>query len=213
MIAINMFDNPDEFIPTRKSLLSRLKNLDDQDSWADFFNTYWKLIYGVARRAGLADADAQEVVQQTVIEFANKMQEFKYDATKSFKAFLLTMTRWRIIDQLRKHQRAEARAPLPSDTTHGASAMEAIPDPAGPELEDIWDEEWEKNIWDAAIEKVKQQVNAKQYQIFDLYVMKEWPVQKVAHTLGISIARVYLAKHRIGRLIQKEVRILREKES
>jgi RNA polymerase sigma-70 factor (ECF subfamily) len=207
-----MFDSPDEFIPTRKSLLSRLRNLEDEESWADFFNTYWKLIYGVARRAGLADVDAQEVVQQTVIDVSRKMQEFKYDATKSFKAFLLTMTRWRILDQLRKHQRDEARAPLRRETTHGASAVEAIPDPAGPELESIWDEEWEKNIWDAAIERVKLGVNAKQYQIFDLYVMKEWPVQKVAHTLGVSIARVYLAKHRISRLIQKEVQSLRGKE-
>jgi RNA polymerase sigma-70 factor (ECF subfamily) len=55
------------FIATRWSLLSRLRNLDDQASWQDFFNTYWKLIYGVALKAGLNDAEAQDVVQETVL--------------------------------------------------------------------------------------------------------------------------------------------------
>ena len=39
--------HPDELIPTRRSLLSRLKDWDDQDSWKEFFDTYWKLVYGV----------------------------------------------------------------------------------------------------------------------------------------------------------------------
>ncbi|MBI4661895.1 MAG: sigma-70 family RNA polymerase sigma factor, partial [Verrucomicrobia bacterium] len=38
----------DDTIPTRLSLIERLKNWDDQTSWQDFFNTYWRLIYGVA---------------------------------------------------------------------------------------------------------------------------------------------------------------------
>ena len=56
-----------KFIPTRRSLLSRLKDWDNQDSWRDFFNTYWRLIYEFAAKAGLDDADAQDVVQETVI--------------------------------------------------------------------------------------------------------------------------------------------------
>src|SRR5467141_3250894 len=51
-----MSSNPDDTIPTRQSLLERLKNWEDQTSWQDFFNTYWKLIYGVARQAGFDGA-------------------------------------------------------------------------------------------------------------------------------------------------------------
>ena len=71
--------SPDELIPTRRSLLSRLEDWDDQESWREFFNTYWKLIYGVALRAGLSDAEAQDVVQDTVVAVARKMQDFRYD--------------------------------------------------------------------------------------------------------------------------------------
>ena len=56
-----------EFIPTRHSLLSRLKDWNDQESWRVFFDTYWKLIYHAAVKAGLSDAEAQDVVQDTVI--------------------------------------------------------------------------------------------------------------------------------------------------
>lgn len=38
----------EDFIPTRYSLLSRLQNWDDQDSWKEFFDIYWRLIYAVA---------------------------------------------------------------------------------------------------------------------------------------------------------------------
>src|SRR5688572_618544 len=40
-----MVPEVDEFIPTRQSLLSRLRDWDDRESWNDFFETYWKLIY------------------------------------------------------------------------------------------------------------------------------------------------------------------------
>jgi len=64
--------NDDEFIPTRRTLLSRLKNWNDQESWKEFFETYARLIYSVAAKAGLTDAEAQDVVQETVIIVARK---------------------------------------------------------------------------------------------------------------------------------------------
>jgi len=73
--------------PTRRSLLSRLRQWDDQESWQDFFSTYSKLIYGVALRAGLAEAEAEDIVQETVISVARQMPNFRYDpAQGSFKS-------------------------------------------------------------------------------------------------------------------------------
>src|SRR2546430_12075049 len=92
-------------LQTRWSLIGRLKDLDDQQSWQEFFDSHWKLIYSVALRAGLNDAEAQEVVQETVISVAKKMPEFKADPVAgSFKSWLLTLTRWRITDQLRRRK-------------------------------------------------------------------------------------------------------------
>ena len=201
--------NLENRIPTRRSLLSRLKNWDDQESWKDFFDTYWKLIYGVAIRAGLSDVEAQEVVQETVISVAKKMQEFKYDPQiGSFKGWLLHTTQWRITDQLRKRRGERGPVGGQFQTSTRTATVERIPDPAGFNLEAIWEEEWKSNVFSAAIDKVKRRVNARQYQIFDLYVIKQWPVQKVASTFGVNIGQVYLAKHRISALVKKEVQNL-----
>jgi len=196
-------------IPTRRSLLTRLKNWDDQEGWREFFDTYWNLIYGVALKAGLTDAEAQDVVQETVIAVAKKMQDFHYDpAIGRFKGWLLHTTRWKIADQFRKRLPADGPAAPGSETATGTARIERVADPQGPELEAVWEEEWERNLLDAARERVKRRVDDKQYQMFDLYVVKEWPVQKVANTLGVSTGRVYLAKHRVMALIRREIKHL-----
>ena len=102
-----MPDQPFDPIATRHSLLNRLKDWGDQTSWQDFFDTYWQLIYNVAIKAGLSDAEAQEVVQETVIAVSRKIGEFKADAEHgSFSAWLMQLTRWRIADQFRKRRKA-----------------------------------------------------------------------------------------------------------
>src|SRR5215472_6203923 len=100
-----MTRNPDELIRTRATLLLRLKNWQDQASWEQFFDTYWRLIYRFARKAELTDQEAQDVVQETMFAVAKHIPTFTYDPARgSFKGWLLNMARWRLIDQLRKRQ-------------------------------------------------------------------------------------------------------------
>jgi len=201
-----------ELIPTRQSLLSRLKDWNDQEGWKVFFDTYWRLIYNAAIKAGLTDAEAQDVVQETVISVLKSIPNFEYDAKKgSFKNWLLRLTGWRITDQLRKRQRGiESRKREPG-TSKRTATVERVIDPVGLKLEATWDNEWEKNLVEAAIERVKKKVDPKHYQIFDLYAMKSWPVSKVARTLKVNSGKVYLIKHRISQLIKKEIVHLRTK--
>jgi RNA polymerase sigma factor (sigma-70 family) len=201
-----------ELLPTRQSLLSRLKDWNDQESWRAFFDAYWRLIYNAAIKAGLTDAEAQDVVQETLISVMKGMPNFQYDAEKgSFKGWLLSLTKWRITDQFRKRQRGIAHQRCGSPASDETATVERLPGPSGSELEAVWDEEWERNLVGAAIERVKRKVDPKQYQLFDLYVLKKWTVSKVAQTLSVNPGRVYLTKHRINQLIKKEIAYLRTK--
>jgi len=205
-------NEPSELIPTRRSLLSRLKNWDDQESWKAFFDTYWKLIYNAAIKSGLSDSEAQEVVQETVISVFKSMPKFRYDTEKgSFKGWLLRLTSWRVSDQLRKRQRDLKFRKNGSRTSTGTASIEQLADPSALVIENTWDEDWEKNLMEAAIDRVRRKVDARQYQAFDLYVFKEWPVSRVAHALKMNPGKVYLLKHRIGKLIKKELTYLRSK--
>ncbi|HEY5915210.1 MAG TPA: sigma-70 family RNA polymerase sigma factor, partial [Verrucomicrobiae bacterium] len=80
--------------------------------------------------------------------------------------------------------------------------------PAGAELESLWDGEWRATLLQKALERAKGQVKLKQWQIFDLYALKEWKPGEVARALGVSVGRVYLTKHRVGRLLKKAIRKL-----
>jgi RNA polymerase sigma factor (sigma-70 family) len=200
----------DELASTRASLIHRLKDWQDESSWRDFFNVYWKLIYGVARKAGLTDAEAQDVVQETLASVAKHMPSFKYDpGIGSFRAWLLNMTRWRIIGQFRKRQPVAERKPQ-HDTTARTDTIEAIPDPA-PDLDAVWQAEWETNLMNAAMENLRRRIDPQRLQIFDFYVNKEWSPEKVAERFGVSTDLVYQIKHRVTDAIRDEVRRL-EKE-
>ena len=221
---LRMAEHSTDTIRTRHSLLNRLKDLGDQASWQDFFDTYWRLIYNVAVKAGLTDTEAQEVVQETVIAVARKISEFKADpAHGSFSAWLMRLTRWRIADQFRQRGKAGVQASAclsgegtlkrerQPDDTGLTDTVDRIPDPDGVAFETMWGEEWERNLLAAALEQVKRQVSPKQYQMFDLHVLQNLSVQHAAHTLQVSTASVYMAKHRVGRLLKKAIKELQKK--
>jgi RNA polymerase sigma-70 factor (ECF subfamily) len=204
-----MAEKRNEFLPTRESLLRRLKSWDDQESWGDFFNTYWRLIYSAALKAGLNEAQAQDVVQDTIIVVAKKMKDFTYDrAMDSFKGWLLYLTRKRIALEYRRKERERITSDSAEPTDWTLEAKD-LPDPAGFDLQSVWEQEWERNLWEAAITRVKKEVNAKQFQMFDLYTIKEKSAQEVARQLNVPVAQVYLAKHRISSLLKKELTRLR----
>ena len=203
-------DNLERFLPTRQSLLERLKRWDDQESWRDFFNTYWGMLYRTAARAGLSDAEAQDVVQDTIIMVAKKMESFRYDpAVDSFKGWLLYLTRKRIAMEYRKRERRGLQ--FHPDAAEPTAELDQIPDPGGLNLESVWEEEWARTMWTQAISKVKEKVALKQFQMFDLYVVKERPALEVAQALGVTVAQVYLAKHRVSGLVKQELGQLRGK--
>jgi RNA polymerase sigma-70 factor (ECF subfamily) len=200
-------------IPTRYSLLSRLQNRDDHESWKDFFDTYWRLIYSVAIRSGLTEPEAQDVVQETVITVARDIHKFKRDrALGSFKGWLRNTVHWRIADQFRK--RPGGRRGAATKTAEGSGGrtpdLMEIPDPANP-LEVLWQQEWEANLFKAALDRVKARVKEEHYQVFYLYVVKRWPVLKVSRVTGASLGKVYVIKHRVAALVRDEIRNL-EKE-
>ncbi len=196
---------------TRKSLIERLNNWEDQKTWNEFYQTYWRLVYSVATKQGLTREEAFDVVQETIIAIARQVQRGQYDPRAgSFKAWLLQMTRWRILDQFRARKRQPSLADQGDAYSEDNSGMilDRLSQEKDNQLEKIWDKEWKDNIFAAALERVKARVSPRQFQIFDCYVLKGWGVTKTASALGINAAQVYLAKHRVGNLVKKEVQAL-----
>src|SRR2546427_4819305 len=166
----------DEWLATRRSLLTRLRDAGDETGWQEFFETYWKLLYRVARKSGLTEAEAQDAVQETIITVAQQMPEFRYEPARcSFKGWLLLLTRQRIAHQFRKRNkpggeanRVHVGAPrhgsavggtAPVSAEAGPATVDLLPDVSDAGLETIWDEEWQQHLFSTALEQVKRQVS------------------------------------------------------
>lgn len=204
-------DSPDELAPTRRSLIERLRDLDDQPSWREFFDTYWKLLYGAAIKAGLSDQEAEDVVQETVIGVARKMPEFHYDPTVcSFKGWLMHVTRCRIADRFRRRRGQNVPFTMPAGPDTTADTALNLADPAANVLEEVWNEEWRKNIVDVAMERVRRHTNPEHYQIFHLHAVKGLGVRDVAKLTGASFPKVYVTYHRVAKRVKQEVRRLEQ---
>ncbi len=212
-------------IQTRPSLLNRLKTGDDSDSWQEFYRVYGKLVRDFAIQAGLNDTEADEVVQETAIAVARHLPEFRYDPKVCrFKTWLLNQTSWRIKDQLKKKRRqvgvqasacpqptvfpSTLKRELQRDETARTATVERVPDPAAINLDALFEAEWRKNLFTAALERVKTKFSLKQFQMFDLNVLNEWPAVDVARSLGVSLANVYVTKHRVAAALKKEMKRL-----
>ena len=189
---------------TRSTLLVRLKDLEDQEAWHDFFEAYWKLIFNFARKAGLNEADAEDVVQETVRAVARRMPEFEYNRRHgSFRSWLLTITRRRVTDLFRRAERRGGKSTItvePDELAEHASQQN--------DLEQLWNDEWAQWLSANALEQVKQKVSPRQYQLFYAYVIREWEVAAVMETFGASRDQVYQTKHRVGKVFDQIVREL-----
>ncbi len=207
-------------IQTRPSLLNRLRTGDDTESWQEFYRIYGKLVRDFAIQAGLTDTEADEVVQETAIAMARHLPDYRYDPKVCrFKTWLLNQTSWRIKDQLKKRQvgvlsrtlRPGETPALPSDDTARTTTINRVPDPGATNLDALFETEWRKNLLTAALEEVKRKFSLKQFQIFDLLVLKEWPAAEVARSLGVTLANVYVTRHRVAAAVKKQVKHLEKR--
>ena len=198
----------EDLIPTRETLLSRLRDLDDQGSWREFFETYWRLIFNVARKAGFSEAAAQDIVQETFVTLSRHMPEHRHKPEMgSFKTWLLHITRSRIIDALRRQHSKQGDQYIRREEPLGTSLLESISDEGGP-LDAIWNAEWHTHLLENALEYVKQHADARQFQMFHLHVVKNVPALQVARRLGVKLPEVYFAKYKISARLKKEIKRL-----
>lgn len=203
--------SPSELLPTRQSLLSRLRDWDDQESWRHFFDLYWKLLHGMARERGLNEQEAQEVVQETVIGVARSMPGFRYQPERcSFKSFLRHILEKKVADSYRRRERAARNIALDTDDSSALDPIDQLAAPRDEAPDALWDKHWRQHLFDAAVERVKGRVTVKQFQIFHRLAVLGHKPGEVARTLDVNIAQVYLTRHRVAARIKKELAALRD---
>ena len=192
---------------TRSSVLKKIRDPENNAAWERFFDQYGNFIFTLARRNGLQEADADEVLQSVMIEIARKIRTFDYDRSKGkFRSWLGTCVSHRVKDLLRAKYRTESRE------IHGLDRSETQTefilrqaDPGPDRFQEIADEEWAALVRDRALHATKAAVAPKQFSLFHAYAIEEWPVAKVMKTYGVTRDQVYKAKRRVGKVFTAAV--------
>lgn len=186
---------------TPPTLLNRLRDHQDRHSWQRFFDGYWRLIYAYAVRQGLAPEDAEDIVQEVVTDVFRLMPQFNYDRSRgTFRAYLRTITHNRIID----HCRRQARRPTinlehPADN-NGRQPVEEKSEPAANQF---WEKNWQRNLLQLCLDRVRGEVEPKTFQAFQLYALEGWAAKETAEFLKMTVDSVYAAKSRVTQRVRR----------
>src|SRR5579862_736237 len=185
---------------TRVSLLGQLRqDPSDQASWDEFVEHYGRHIYRWCRQWKLQDADAEDVTQDILMKLTQKLRDFRYDPSGSFRGWLKTVTHhaWRDFEERRRHTQ---RAAGDSFVEQQILSLEARED-----LERKLEEAFDLELLEAAKARVRLRVAPHTWEAFRLLVLEGVPVVEVAARVHLQVAMVYVAKSKVQKMLREEL--------
>lgn len=181
---------------TTTQLLESLHDLSDQVVWQVFDERYRPILFALARRLGLTEADAADVAQQTLTEFVGDYQSGRYDRQRGrLRSWLLGIARHRSIDL----QRSQARR----RELRGESGYLHLP--AEDRLEEIWTAERDRWIVQQAMAELRAHsaTTGTTLRAFEMVALQDLPPEQVARECGMTVDEVYRIKHRITKRLRE----------
>jgi RNA polymerase sigma factor (sigma-70 family) len=186
---------------THPSLLVRLRDLGDEQAWCEFTEIYGPLVYQLAKRRGLQEADAQDLVQEVFRSVARAIERYDPDPARgSFRGWLSRIASNLIVNLLI----AQKRHPRGTGETDVLRLIEEQPDP-GREESVLFEQEYRRSLLAWAAERVRPAFSELAWQAFWQTGVEGKAPKVVAQTLGMSLGTVYQYKSRVVARIRREI--------
>ncbi len=195
-----------EFPETHHSLLARMRSADEQAAWEQFVSMYRPVIYRMARRRGLQDADAQDLAQTVLMSVAGAIDRWEPRPGIRFRHWLGRVAKNAILNALTR--------PPTVPGVGGSAIHELLLDQpaAAPAVEEELRLESMRERYLRAAGNIQRDVTAETWRAFELSVVEHVPCEEVAKTLGKSVGMVYAARGRVIRKLREEVQRLEQGE-
>ena len=179
-------------VTTSVTLLDRFRDPEDAEAWDRFVQLYSPLILAWIRRVGVVDSDAPDLLQEVFLTLAAKLPVFEYDPSRSFGAWLRTVTVNKCRNFAARHRQLDS---LPSEQLPG--------DEDGAELFEL--QEYRSYVAQRALLLMKNEFQTTTWQACWETVVSERPAAEVADALGITVNAVYLARGRVLRRLREQL--------
>ena len=193
------------FVTTRLSLLLRIRDTKDAESWADFVRIYAPLIFRYARKMGLQDADAADVTQDVLRVVSETIDGFDYDPSIGRFRGWLKKVAFFTYSQMKKRA---ARQPVGTGDTN---TMFGLNDTSEDSDSRFWDEQYSRRMFELATERVRPTVNSSTWDAFIATAINDEDPAAVAQRLGMNVGTVYVAKNRVFSRIREALSDLDER--
>ena len=191
---------------TRQTLIARIRDQHDEDSWGDFVHHYEKYIYTVVSRVGLNHHDALDLVQTVLLRLWKNLQGFDYQPYKcKFRTWMNTVIR----NEVALHYRTKGRYNNKIERAGELSTDKSVQEP---QIYEIAEEEWKQHISSLAILKVKESTNEKVMECFQLF-SADHSVEEICEKLDLTRSTAYRYRKEVLTKVHREIRDLNEELS
>ena len=179
---------------TRASLLLRIRDPKDGDSWTQFGEVYAPVIFRFLTRRGLQEADAGDVTQNVLLEVAKGIQKFEYKPEQGkFRNWLATISR-RQLNRFWNKKSVPTIEPEEMGINQQSDAQ--------------WIDAWQSELLRSALQRVQKSVNETTWRAFEMTWIQNEPAAQTSQSLEMPIDLVYSAKARVLKRVEEEVRML-----
>jgi RNA polymerase sigma factor (sigma-70 family) len=194
---------PHSFSGTSPTLLGRLRqDPANGEAWGEFVKRYTPRIHGWCRRWNLQTADAEEVTQNVLLKLVTRLATFDYDTSRSFRAWLKTLTHHAWVDYLESLKTQAAGG----DGTQVLQRLESIE--ARDDLVKRLEEEFDLEIMEEAMTRVRERVEPQTWEAFRLLSLEGLSGIEAAARIPMKEAMVFIARGRVLKLLRQEVQKL-----
>lgn len=192
---------------TRASLLIQIRDGTNHGAWREFVDLYGPVVYGFARKRGLQDADAADLMQDVMRSVSSAIGRLDYDRNQgTFRGWLFTITRNKVFSFL------SARRIRPQGSGDSTTNRMLASHPDTNEGSDTWEVEYQRRLAAIAMERVKGEFQENTWRAFWLTAVEGTAVADVVKEVGMSAGAIYVAKSRVLARLKEEVETMRRQE-
>jgi RNA polymerase sigma factor (sigma-70 family) len=192
---------------TRLSLLLQIRDGTNQAAWQEFVRLYGPVVFGFARKRGLQDADAADLMQDVLRSVSSAIGRLDYDRTQgTFRGWLFTITRNKIFNFF------EARRIRPQGSGDTTTNRLLASHPDTNDSADVWEVEYQRRVATLAMDRVKSEFHGNTWQAFRLTAIEGVSAADAAKQTGMSAGAVYVAKSRVLARLKQEVETIERQE-